>query len=259
MWEWWHGVGLLVAIAVIMLVTLFSKLALSLFSLSSTSIMALWIGFMVLMGITMVLIGHGVTGTFKGFLIDPRNKMSLSRLQLILWTIVILPAFLAAAVFNFGTGAEDPLNITVPPEVWGLLGISGGSLAGAGIIKSRRTNEDEVAEEVLEKPPSRAAVARNLQVVNADPNEARVSDLFKGELVGSKNYLEVGKLQMFFFTLIVVFTYGKAIGSGFDNAGEAIDSLPELSAGMLALLAISHAGYLANKSVPFNTHGPSRA
>src|SRR5215208_4244069 len=175
MWEWWHGVGLLVAIAVIMLVTLFSKLALSLFSLSSTSIMALWIGFMVLMGITMVLIGHGVTGTFKGFLIDPRNKMSLSRLQLILWTIVILPAFLAAAVFNFGTGAEDPLNITVPPEVWGLLGISGGSLAGAGIIKSRRTNEDEVAEEVLEKPPSRAAVARNLQVVNADPNSSRES------------------------------------------------------------------------------------
>lgn len=55
---------------------------------------------------------------------------------------------------------------------------------------------------------------------------------------------------MFFFTLLVVFAYGRAIAIGFDSAGERIDSLPVLSAGMLALLAISHAGYLANKAVP---------
>ena len=67
--------------------------------------------------------------------------------------------------------------------------------------------------------------------------------------MGSKNHLEVGKVQMFFFTLLVVFAHGRAIAHCFDNVSETIGTLPELSAGMLALLAISHAGYLANKNV----------
>lgn len=67
--------------------------------------------------------------------------------------------------------------------------------------------------------------------------------------MGSKDHLEVGKVQMFFFTLLVVFAYGRAIAAGFENAGEVISSLPDFSAGILALLAISHAGYLANKNV----------
>jgi len=239
MWQRRHTIGLLVLIAVFLLVALFSSVVLSWLGLPSTSMTALWIGFMVLMGVIIVLIGHGITGQFDGFLIDPRNKMSLSRLQLVLWTIVILPAFLAAAIYNFGAGAEDPLNITVPPEVWGLLGISTGSLVGSGIIKSGRGDADPAAVEQAKQDPNRAALTRlkNQQDVNTEAERASVADLFKGELVGSKDHLEVGKVQMFFFTLLVVFAYGKAIAAGFDNAGEVISSLPDLSAGILALLA----------------------
>jgi hypothetical protein len=261
MWQRRHTIGLLVLIAVFLLVALFSSVVLSWLGLPSTSMTALWIGFMVLMGVTIVLIGHGITGQFDGFLIDPRNKMSLSRLQLVLWTIVILPAFLAAAVYNFGAGAEDPLNITVPPEVWGLLGISTGSLVGSGIIKSGRGDADPAAVEQAEQDPNPAALTRlkNQQDVNTEAERASVADLFKGELVGSKDHLEVGKVQMFFFTLLVVFAYGKAIAAGFDNAGEVISSLPDLSAGILALLAISHAGYLANKNVSIEPENLSAA
>ena len=266
-WRWWHTAGLVILIVVFPVAALFSGAVLSLFSdPPPESMTPLWIGFMALMGITIVLIGHGITGVLNGFLIDPRNKMSLSRLQLVMWTIVVLPAFLAAAAFNFGVGAEDPVDITVPPEVWGLLGISAGSLVGSGIIKSGRDPADPaaVAQARAAAPNPPAALAalapfRNQEVVNAQPQQARVSDLFKGELVGSVDHLEVGKVQMFFFTLLVVFAYGKDIAAGFDNASERIGSLPELSAGILALLAISHAGYLANKSVPIdreNTAGP---
>lgn len=252
MWQRRHTIILLVLITVFILVALFSSVVLSWFGLPSTAMTALWIVFMVLMGITIVLIGHGITGKFNGFLVDPRNRMSLSRLQLILWTIVILPAFLAAAVFNFGAGAEDPLNIAVPPEVWGLLGISTGSLVGAGIVKSGRdpANPAEVAQARQNPDPVAIRRLKNQEVVNETPSQASVSDLFKGELVGSEDHLEVGKVQMFFFTLLVVFAYGKATAASFDNASGTIDSLPVLNAGMLALLAISHAGYLANKSVP---------
>jgi hypothetical protein len=281
-WGAGHNIGLLVLIAAIALVSWFSGVVLAWFGLPSTSITALWIILMALIVVSIALIGHGITGRFEGFLIDARNKMSLSRLQLVLWTIVVLPAFLAAAVFNFGTDAQDPLNITVPPEVWGLLGISTGSLVGSAIIKSNREDdtvlEDDTAsgsaaatnqgktqgqgqegQAVQEVQDSKIplAVRQNLQDTNKTPEEASASDLFKGELEGSKDHLDVGKVQMFFFTLIVVFAYARAIAESFGDAGEIIDRLPELSAGMVALLAISHAGYLANKSVPLNATTPS--
>jgi hypothetical protein len=264
-WKKWHTVVLGILIAVIIVVALFSSVVLAVVAgPPPTSMTVLWLIFMALMGITIVWIGYGITGVPLGFLIDPRNKMSLSRLQLVLWTIVILPAFLAAAAFNFGVGAEDPVDITVPPEVWGLLGISAGSLVGSGIIRSGRDPADPaaVAQARAAAPNPAAALAalapfRNQEVVNAQPQQARVSDLFKGELVGSVDHLEVGKVQMFFFTLLVVFAYGKDIAAGFNNASERIGSLPELSAGILALLAISHAGYLANKSVPIDRGNPA--
>jgi hypothetical protein len=248
-WKPRHSIGLLILIAAIALVCWFSGVVLSWLSLPPEATTALWIILMALLAVTLVLIGHGITGRFEGFLIDSRNKMSLSRLQLILWTIVVLPAFLAAAVFNFTVEVEDPLNITVPPEVWGLLGISVGSLVGSGIIKSGRPDDDPATIAQTEKTPNPEAALKNLQDTNEKPEEASVADFFRGELEGSKDYLEVGKVQMFFFTLLVVFAYGSAIADAFDNASEMIGTLPKLSAGMLALLAISHAGYLANKNV----------
>jgi hypothetical protein len=83
------------------------------------------------------------------------------------------------------------------------------------------------------------------------PADASVSDLFKGDEVISAAYLDLGKVQVFFFTLIVVFAYGAAVGAMFYGA-QAVSSLPDLSTGMVALLGISHAGYLTAKAVPSN-------
>jgi hypothetical protein len=251
-WKPWHNIGLLVLIAAFALVCWFSDVVLSWFGLPPEAITALWIKLMALLAVAIVLIGHGITGRFEGFLIDARNKMSLTRLHLILWTIVVLPAFLAAAVFNYISEVEDPLNIVVPPQVWGLLGISVGSLVGSGIIKSDRPDDDPATVEPARKSSNPEAAIKNLQDTNEKQEDASLSDLFKGELEGSKNHLEVGKVQMFFFTLLVVFAYGRAIANSFDNVSETIGTLLELSAGMLALLAISHAGYLANKNVPID-------
>jgi hypothetical protein len=53
---------------------------------------------------------------------------------------------------------------------------------------------------------------------------------------------------MFFFTLLLVLTYATAIGSLLKN-DPLPAALPDVSGGMLALLGISHAGYLANKAI----------
>jgi hypothetical protein len=62
-------------------------------------------------------VGHGITGRPQGLLIDERRKMSLSRLQLVLWTVTILSGLLTAAVSNIGVRTAAPLAIVIPSQV----------------------------------------------------------------------------------------------------------------------------------------------
>lgn len=256
-WRWLHTAGLLLVALVVVLAFLFPRTVLAIADQPETSTKALWFAFAALLLALVVVAGHGITGVFKGFLVDSRNKMSLSRLQVVLWTVVVLSAFLAAAVERISAGEADPLAIAVPPEVWGLLGISAGSLAGSAIIKSGRTNDDDATLAQVDAAPNASALLNNLQDTNDSPREASPADLFRGELEGSKEHLDVGKVQMFLFTLVVVLAYARALSAAFDASGTTISALPDLSPGMLALLAISHAGYLANKSVPMNPATPT--
>lgn len=212
-----------------------------------------------LLTVAFVTIGRGTTGLWAGLLIDPRNKMSLSRLQLSLWTILVLSAFLTVAMFNIREDPNDnPLNIAVPPQVWGLLGISTTSFVAAGAIKSQKRNQEvndkakEKTTEAMDKvgeDSGKLAEPQGSLVAFKAPACASVSDLFKGDEVISAAYFDLSKVQVFFFTLIVVFAYAAEVGAML-YGGRSIFALPELSTGIVTLLGISHAGYLTSKSVP---------
>jgi hypothetical protein len=58
---------------------------------------------------------------------------------------------------------------------------------------------------------------------------------------------------MFFFTVILVITYALALARAFQGSPPLPSQLPGLEGSMLALLGISHAGYLVNKAVPHST------
>jgi hypothetical protein len=224
--------------------------------------LVVWLILMVLLGFCFVVIGKGTTGVWEGLLIDTRNKMSLSRLQLILWTLVVLSAFLTVALFNIrNTQMADPLHIKVPSQVWGLLGNSTVSFVTAATIKSQKKNlsvSDEVTQrttEALRKvgdDPKKLADPQGALVAYERPRDAGVSDLFKGDEVVAAAYLDLGKVQVFFFTLIIVFAYAAEIGALLYGAPHPIKALPDLSTGIVALLGISHAGYLTSKAVPSN-------
>jgi hypothetical protein len=81
------------------------------------------------------------------------------------------------------------------------------------------------------------------------PGDARLADLFQGDEIGNAAHLDLGKVQMLFFTLILVLAYGVALANLFTKATPIV-MLPALDGGMVALLGISHAGYLLNKAVP---------
>jgi cell division protein FtsL len=267
-WTKAHTVALVVLFAAIFVVGLIpSNQAIPGFNPPEHGLVA-WLVIMVLLGVCCVIIGRGTTGLWKGLLIDSRNRMSLSRLQLLLWTVLVLSAFLTVAMFNIRKDPmADPLNIEVPSQVWGLLGISTTSFVTAAAIKSQKKNL-EVTKEAKDKSsaalekvgdnPDKLANPQGALVAYQQPRDASVSDLFKGDEVISAAYFDLGKVQVFLFTLIVVFAYAAEVGAMLYST-RTISSLPELSTGIVALLGISHAGYLTAKAVPSNPADYERA
>jgi hypothetical protein len=107
-----------------------------------------------------------------------------------------------------------------------------------------------MTELVRQKVPAEAIDRHGKIIYWKWPEDARLADLFQGDEVGNAAHLDLGKVQMFFFTLILVFTYAVILGRMFLNVSPAITEFPPVDQGMVALLGISHAGFLSNNAVP---------
>jgi hypothetical protein len=88
-----------------------------------------------------------------------------------------------------------------------------------------------------------------------NPSAAQASwiDLFRGNEIGNYQLTDMAKVQMFFFTIVVVVAYVAAIVALFGNTSAlqhplGVD-LPPFSATLNTLLAISHGGYLSAKTI----------
>lgn len=350
-----------------------------------------WLIIAGLMLLFLMFVGQRINHRLDGVLIDTRFKISLSRLQIALWTILVLSAFLTIALPRSMPGglydlefldeatrqkliklspeqaacfqdederetpidpdlcSADPLHITIPIELIIAMGISAASFAGSALVKSvkrgkkvefssikeirdtqsqveqahaalaqatkaynealeemaRRAQkvltiqnqlaevQDEAERQELEAVLGTAETARDeatrafaraqrekesaeskykgfvedLEIAkttaeqelegllhrNTDPSQARWEDLFRGEEIGNYKLVDMSKVQMFFFTVVLVFSYASAM-HGLIQLEAAMKNplgvdFPLFTAGMNNLLAISHAGYLTVKTV----------
>ncbi len=90
---------------------------------------------------------------------------------------------------------------------------------------------------------------------NATVDEARWSDMLRGDTVANFDFADLGKVQMFLFTVGLVFAYAALVWSvmsmpaaaGILQAVPTI-SLPAFSDSAVLTLALSHGGYLATKT-----------
>jgi hypothetical protein len=258
-WERWHTLSLLVIIVGVLIGG---------WLIARVSPLWAWIAVMILLTAFLSIAGKGVTGFWWGALIDDRNMMSLSRLQIILWTIVVLSGFLAAAMTNIAADTgQSPLAIQVPQQLWLLMGISTTSLVASPLIRSTKRagvpsrQQAEAGFRAMAQQrgisvdrASDFVTARGVEVAYRRPELAEWPDLVKGEEVGNFTYLDLGKVQNLFFTLVLIIAYAVALGSRLADGG-FIGSLPPLDTGMVTLLGISHAGYLIYKAVPHSQRG----
>jgi len=271
-WKWYHSLGLVVIVVAAYLVGQ---------ALPASQIQWTWLVFLAALTLFTMLVSHGITGRFwLGWLINEQYRMSLSRLQMFLWTVVILSGFFAAVLANVKSGHQlNALNIAIPEELWLAMGISTTSLVGSPLIlsdkKKKKTNLEAVARSYNYDVQALAAgddstVNQVKEKANANftgqlhrntkPEGARLYDLVRGEETGNCNVLDLSRLQNLFFTLVLVGAYAATLGAhliaGASKISEtAIGSFPGLSAGFVALMGISHAGYLAAKRVDTQPEG----
>lgn len=214
-----------------------------------------WVVILVLMTAFAVLNGHGITGVWRGILIDNRNRMSLSRLQILAWTLVILSALVTSVLANVRLGSDTPMEVAIPQQLWILMGISAAAAFGApALLGNKRPKLADPEErrrtaEALMEQGNAAPLEEDPSIVLRNPSirDARWSELLKGDESGNAATVDLGKLQMFLFTFILVCGYGAALYAMF-RQGEFVTSLPAVEDGMNVLLGISQTGYLASKT-----------
>jgi hypothetical protein len=125
-----------------------------------------------------------------------------------------------------------------------------------------KKKEVRVAEAAARQTQTRAEELVDAQMnavgeLHANPSiaDARWSDMMRGDTVANFQFADLGKIQMFFFTVILVFTYAALIWSimSMPQAGQVLQlvpsmSLPAFSESLVLTLALSHGGYLATKT-----------
>ena len=251
-WRPWHSISLFITIG---LIVLLGSRAIEVPAFNR------WLAIMVLMTAFIAIAGNGIGGRWSATLIDERNMISLSRMQLLVWTIVVLGAFLTAGLSNIRLGADDPLVIRMPQQLWVLMGISTTTLAATPLLQGQKKAQDlsDLDEKVapltvatLEaqkgaKTTKCNVVVEGRLVAHTSPSCASWGDMFRGDEISNGAHLDLSKVQLFFFTIILVIAYAAALSALFTAEAGIITAFPALDSSVVALLGISHAGYLTSQ------------
>lgn len=172
--------------------------------------------------------GRASRRNILGILLDSRGRYSLTQLQIVLWTIVVLSLLAGVFLARLFERVAGPLNITIPNELLIVMGISVGSTAAATAIK---TDKD----------------ARGVGIRGR--NAPRFAQVYLVEEGSGPEVVDVTKFQNFWLTLIAVGAYVAMtvaeVATGAIGANPYL--LPGFDGTLVTILGISHAGYLAGK------------
>ena len=204
----------------------------------------------------LFFLGRWISGRPLGVLINERNLISLSRFQMVSWTVLLLSAFFAIAIARLRASSTAPLNVMMDWRLWALMGISATSLVGSPLILSSKLSDAPEAKTIHKTAKALNEPAAEIQAnsqgtlySNAKTSDASLTDMFQGDEVGNTAYVDLSKVQMFYFTIIAVVAYACALYSsmpGMLAPDKATMLVP--SDALVALLGISHAAYLTSKA-----------
>ena len=176
------------------------------------------------------VIGHEVGGSPFAVLIDRRGRYSLSQLQIVVWTLVVVSLLSGLMWGRLLTGSPDPLDIRIPDELLALLGVNVVSTVSAAAIKAGKDRYH----------PAKVAAG-------SAPRFAQV--FMPEEGAGADSGIDAAKFQSFWVSVLLVVGYVALAAATIGRAAsvDQLTALPAMSGTLVTLLGLSHAGYLAGK------------
>lgn len=153
------------------------------------------------------------------------NRLSLSKLQAVVWFVAIFFGYVATYALRVRSGDVAALS-DLPENVVLLLAFSAGGALGGKWITAYK-----VKAQTLQKEPAQAPEIRNL-------------------ICDDQGYSAWNKLQLFYFTVLALAIYG--IGLVRELQLPVADSppmVPNVDTSLLVLMGISQSAYLGKKVV----------
>jgi hypothetical protein len=242
---------------------------------------------MIALLLLIIAAGLGVMGRPLGILIDPRNRMSLTRAQLAVWTVILLGGWATFGLFNVGFAATDIRDLgqmafhegqaalgdsnvntsaggpltdlaqrlfafpSMDWALWALLGITIGTSALSALMLRPSGPPVNLKDGPQEKP--------TIVLENPRPDDATLADLVYGETSESENVVDANRVQYVGITAVLAGSYAHELF----QSGLAIDGLravraveltapifaamPPISPSFLSLLVVSHGALLLGK------------
>lgn len=193
-----------------------------------------WVAWLITLAAMILMlrtIGVALKDRPAGVLIDNRNKISLSKFQMIGWTVLILSGIVTLEATMLADLAKAPQSLVIDPMLLTLMGISTTSLVAAPGVLSL-------------KPAAQVESRSNV-------DKARWTDLFQGDGTADADTPDLSKIQQFLITLLVMAVFAFTMGNTFRYGvtGPYLE-LPRLGQDLIWLIGISHAGYLTYKAMP---------
>ncbi len=222
----------------------------------------------------VIALGLGTKQRVAGVWIDTRNRVSLARAQVTLWSIVALAGYAALMMFN--VGMSSILNVpgdfsiynafpSIPASVAAALGIAVGSpMLSALILPTKDKDQPDLVVRGADSDLSKRGVpffgtASDGLDKRDSPAQASIADIFMGEEKADADTVDVSRLQnvvitvtlvLGFFSLLIAMTSAitpDAIMKA-TKLAPIFTSLPNPGATFASLLLVSHATYLVAKA-----------
>jgi hypothetical protein len=251
-------------------------------AIGSTSIVVPFLLLVSGIGGLIIALGLGTKQRVAGVWIDTRNRVSLARAQVTLWTAVALAGYAAFALFNIGfagivSSAGDIAKFAafplIPGSIAAALGIAAASpMISALILPSKDEKGKDIdftgtGEADLRKrgAPFFGAESEGLDK-RPSPSLASIADVFMGEEKANSDTVDVSRLQnvvitvtlvLGFFSLLFEMMSGITVETMLGAKGAIFTSLPDLGATFASLLFVSHATYLVSKAHDARSSNPT--
>lgn len=164
-------------------------------------------------------------GMLSGLLVGKDNRLSLSKFQGVLWTLVTVISFISLKLANIICAV--PISTEIPPNLLILLGMNGATMVLAKGITSYAT------------------VKGNLKPV---ASSSSLSDLYMAD---DNKYPDVMKFQMLCWTAVALAVYFINFISQC-GAGTSPLGFPDIEGTLICLMIIGQGVYLGDKALATN-------